>query len=63
MTEQLRGPLDPFVKAHYRSLRDTKEGKDGNANDGLDWRKRRKAKFEKMQGGAIGDYRLEELVL
>lgn len=58
--EALRGPLEPFARTHGRMLREGREGK--KVNDEVDWRKRWREKENKIQG-AIGVYRLEELVL
>jgi hypothetical protein len=58
--EALRGPLEPFARTHERMLREGREGKkDG---DDVDWRKKWRERDNKIQG-AIGVYRLEELVL
>ena len=58
--EQLRGPLEPFVRAQLKASRESiVEGrKDGQ----VDWRKRRKA-ANAQTSVAVGLYRLEELVI
>ena len=56
----MRGPLEPFARAHERMLREGQEGKKDDG--GMDWRKKWKERDNKIQG-AIGVYRLEELVL
>lgn len=58
--EQLRGPLEPFVKAHSRILKEKAEGipKENQA----DWKRRRKQLHQQASLG-VGLYRLEELVL
>jgi hypothetical protein len=59
--EALRGPLEPFARTHEQMLREGREGPKKD-DDGVDWRKKWKEKGNKIQG-AIGVYRLEELVL
>ncbi|KAF9461998.1 hypothetical protein BDZ94DRAFT_1262189 [Collybia nuda] len=58
--EQLRGPLEPFVKAHTKAIREA--GEDKRKQPVADWRQRRKQAHEQA-GLSIGLYQLEELVL
>ncbi|KAK0491504.1 hypothetical protein IW261DRAFT_1438088 [Armillaria novae-zelandiae] len=57
-TEQLRGPLEAFVKAQRRLLKATEEGKEPR----LDWRQRSKLAHQQASA-AIGLYRAERLIL
>ncbi|KAK0461635.1 uncharacterized protein EV420DRAFT_1639932 [Desarmillaria tabescens] len=57
-TEQLRGPLEAFVKAQRRLLKATEEGKEPR----LDWRQRNKLAHQQASA-AIGLYRAERLFL
>ncbi|XP_006456684.1 hypothetical protein AGABI2DRAFT_211731 [Agaricus bisporus var. bisporus H97] len=65
-TEQLRGLVEGFAKAHEKAIKDaeTGKGKNGKAseNEGStrDWRHRRKEAHEQV-AMAIGVYQLEEL--
>lgn len=67
-TEQLRGLVEGFAKAHEKAIKDaeTGKGKNGKAseNEGStrDWRHRRKEAHEQV-AMAIGVYQLEELTL
>ncbi|PBK67026.1 hypothetical protein ARMSODRAFT_1020992 [Armillaria solidipes] len=56
-TEQLRGPLEAFVKAQRRLLKATEEGKEPR----LDWRQRSKLAHQQASA-AIGLYRAERLI-
>lgn len=56
-TEQLRGPLEAFVKAQRRLLKATEEGKEPR----LDWRQRHK--LAQQASASIGLYRAERLIL
>lgn len=58
--EQLRGPLEPFVKAHTKAIKEA--GEDKRKQPVVDWRQRRKQAHEQA-GLSIGLYQLEELVL
>lgn len=63
--EMLHGPLEPFVRAQAKAVKDGAAlGKDGKKREGPvgDWRQRRKMAHEQA-GMAVGLYRLEELVL
>ncbi|KAI0068609.1 hypothetical protein BV25DRAFT_1792127 [Artomyces pyxidatus] len=59
--EQLRGPLEPFAKAHAKAIADAVSGARANAPP-VDWRKQRKAGREQAAMG-IGLYQVEELVI
>ena len=59
--EQLRGPLQPFVKAHAKAASDVLHGTQ-KQDPKVDWRKRKKAAHDKAEM-AIGVYQIEELVL
>ncbi|KAF7775824.1 hypothetical protein Agabi119p4_4217 [Agaricus bisporus var. burnettii] len=67
-TEQLRGLVEGFAKAHEKAIKDaeTGKGKNGKANEKegstRDWRHRRKEAHEQV-AMAIGAYQLEELTL
>ncbi|KAG5648709.1 hypothetical protein DXG03_000056 [Asterophora parasitica] len=58
--EPLRGPLEIFVKAHSKTVKET--GQDRRKRPLVDWRQRRKQAHEQA-GLSIGLYQLEELVL
>ncbi|CAL1700237.1 unnamed protein product [Somion occarium] len=59
--EQLRGPLEPFAKAHAKAASDVLHGTQ-KQDPKVDWRKRKKAAHEQA-AVAIGVYQVEELVL
>ena len=59
--EQLRGPLEPFVKEHARFVREAAHGPDA-PDPSIDWRRRRKEAHEQA-AITVGVYRVEELVL
>lgn len=67
-TEQLRGLVEGFAKAHEKAIKDaeTGKGKNGKASEKegstRDWRHRRKEAHEQV-AMAIGAYQLEELTL
>lgn len=60
-TEQLRGPLDPFVRAQAKAAREAKAISEGGKAPVADWRQRKKVAH--AQAGMIGLYQLEELTL
>lgn len=60
-TEQLRGPLDPFVRAQAKAAREAKAISEGGKAPVADWRQRKK--LAHAQAGMIGLYQLEELTL
>jgi hypothetical protein len=59
--EQLRGPLEPFVKAHVKMVHEAAHGPE-KPDLSVDWRKTRKEIHERA-AMAVGVYQLEELVL
>ncbi|GJE84877.1 hypothetical protein PsYK624_009530 [Phanerochaete sordida] len=59
--EQLRGPLEPFVRAHSKAVHEAAHGVQ-KPDLKIDWRKRRKDAHEQA-GMAVGVYQIEELVL
>ena len=59
--EHLRGPLEPFVKAHAKMVHEAAHGPDRPDPD-VDWRRRRKEAHEQA-AIAIGVYQVEELIL
>ncbi|KAF5387687.1 hypothetical protein D9615_000759 [Tricholomella constricta] len=58
--EPLRGPLETFAKAHFKTVKEA--GQDKRKKPLADWRQRRKQAHEQA-GLSIGLYQLEELVL
>lgn len=58
---QLRGPLEPFVKAHRKMVHEAARGPN-KPDSSVDWRKKRKEAHEQA-AIAIGVYQVEELVL
>ena len=58
--ECLRGALEPFAKAHNRTLKERAEGAPKETPN--EWRKRRKHQEQQVALG-VGLYRLEELVI
>ncbi|KXN89507.1 hypothetical protein AN958_05669 [Leucoagaricus sp. SymC.cos] len=65
-TEQLRGLVDGFARAHAKTIKDAEEGRaagpSGEEGSKKDWRQRKKEAHEQV-GMAVGVYQLEELVL
>jgi gephyrin len=67
-TDQLRGLVEGFAKAHEKAVKDAEAGKGKNGKSGekeeskKDWRQRRKEAHEHV-AMAIGVYQLEELTL
>lgn len=59
--EQLRGPLEPFVRAHAKAVHEAAHGAQ-KPDLKVDWRRRRKEAHEQA-GMAVGVYQIEELVL
>lgn len=59
--EQLRGPLEPFVRAHAKAVHEAAHGVQ-KPDLKVDWRKRRKEAHEQA-GITVGVYQIEELVL
>ncbi|KAI0347456.1 hypothetical protein BDW22DRAFT_1351894 [Trametopsis cervina] len=59
--DQLRGPLEPFVKAHNQMLRLAAHGPE-KPDLSVDWRKKRKEAHEQATI-AVGVYQVEELIL
>ena len=59
--EQLRGPLEPFVRAHAKAVHEAAHGVQ-KPDLKVDWRKRRKEAHEQA-GMTVGAYQIEELVL
>ncbi len=59
--ELLRGPLEPFAKAHAKALAESIPGAE-KPGQNVDWRKRKKA-FHEQANMAIGVYQIEEIVL
>lgn len=57
----LRGPLEPFVRAHARAVHEAAHGAQ-KPDPRVDWRRRRKEAHEQA-GMAVGVYQVEELVL
>lgn len=63
--DQLRGPLEPFAKAHRKMVYEAAHGPEkpeASGNGGADWRKKRREVQERV-GAAVGVYQVEELVL
>ncbi|KAJ3884999.1 hypothetical protein GG344DRAFT_59887 [Lentinula edodes] len=61
-TEQLRGPLELFVKAQTKAIKEAKAASEGIKVPAPD-RKQQKKLLHEQAGAAIGLYRLEELTL
>ncbi|KAJ3806808.1 hypothetical protein F5876DRAFT_80319 [Lentinula aff. lateritia] len=61
-TEQLRGPLELFVKAQTKAIKEAKAASEGIKVPTLDLKQRKKLLHEQA-GATIGLYRLEELTL
>jgi gephyrin len=67
-TDQLRGLVEGFAKAHEKAVKDAETGKGKNGKgtekeeSKRDWRQRRKEAHEQI-AMAIGVYQLEELTL
>ncbi|KAL1739710.1 hypothetical protein HDZ31DRAFT_68664 [Schizophyllum fasciatum] len=59
---QLRGPLEPFVRAQSEKEQKEKAKERGVKEPQGDWRQRRRAAHEAASAG-VGLYRLEELTL
>lgn len=59
--DQLRGPLEPFLRAHAKAVHEATYGAQ-KPDLKVDWRRRRKEAHEQA-GMAIGVYQLEELVI
>ena len=59
--EQLRGPLEPFVRAHAKAVHEAAHGAQ-KPDHKVDWRKRRKEAHEQA-GIAVGVYQIDELLL
>ncbi|KIK64736.1 hypothetical protein GYMLUDRAFT_240697 [Collybiopsis luxurians FD-317 M1] len=60
-TEQLRGPLEMFVRAQGKALKEAKAASEGVKAPVPDWRQRKKAMHEQT-GMNIGLYQLEEMI-
>ncbi|KAF9450156.1 hypothetical protein P691DRAFT_665850 [Macrolepiota fuliginosa MF-IS2] len=67
-TEQIRGLVEGFARAHVKAVKSAEEGKakdtknTGQEGSKKDWRQRRREAHEQV-GMAVGAYQLEELVL
>ncbi|KIP07738.1 hypothetical protein PHLGIDRAFT_127500 [Phlebiopsis gigantea 11061_1 CR5-6] len=59
--ELLRGPLEPFVRAHTKTVHEAAHGAQ-KPDLKVDWRRRRKEAHEQA-GMAVGVYQIEELLL
>lgn len=59
--EQLRGPLEPFVKAHKKMVHEAAHGPE-KPDPNVDWRKKRKQAHEQA-AIAVGVYQVEELII
>ena len=59
--ELLRGPLEPFVRAHAKTVHEAAHGVQ-KPDLKVDWRRRRKEAHEQA-GMAVGVYQIEELLL
>lgn len=59
--EQLRGPLEPFVRAHAKAVHEAANGVQ-KPDLKVDWRRRRKVAHEQANM-ALGVYQIEELLL
>jgi hypothetical protein len=60
--EQLRGPLEPFVKAQKKALADVASEVKKEQAPQVDWRKRRKQAFARAALN-VGLYQVEELII
>ncbi|KAI0082514.1 hypothetical protein K474DRAFT_527095 [Panus rudis PR-1116 ss-1] len=59
--QQIRGPLEPFAKAHAKLIHESTQGTQ-KPDPTVDWRRRKKAQHEQANA-TVGSYRVEELVL
>lgn len=59
--EQLRGPLESFVREHAKAVHEAAHGAQ-KPDLKVDWRRRRKEAHEQA-GMAVGMYQIEELLL